>query len=69
MARGLHLLALAGLSPQVVTETLWCLAQAEPPRLPRRITVLTTGAGRSLAQSLLPKALGRLAAQLGTEFP
>lgn len=69
MARDLHLLALAGLSPQVVTETLWCLAQATPPRLPCRITVLTTSAGRSLGEALLREALARLAAQLGTVLP
>jgi CRISPR-associated protein (TIGR02584 family) len=69
MARGLHLLALAGLSPQVVTETLWCLARAEPSRLPQRITVVTTGAGHALALALLPCALHRLAAQLGTPLP
>ncbi len=69
MARGLHLLALAGLSPQVVTETLWCLAKSDPPRLPQRITIVTTSAGRSLANQLLPAALARLAAQIGTEFP
>lgn len=69
MARPLHLLALAGLSPQVVTETIWCLAQAAPPRLPRRITVLTTAAGRSHAEALLPSALASLGDQLGTELP
>jgi CRISPR-associated protein (TIGR02584 family) len=69
MLRPLHLLALAGLSPQVVTETIWCLAKGEPPRLPRRITVLTTGAGRGIAEALLPRALARLSAQLGTELP
>ncbi len=69
MARGLHLLALAGLSPQVVTETLWCLAKANQPRLPGRITVVTTGAGRSLGAAVVPGALARLAAQLGKELP
>ncbi|MCX7685117.1 MAG: CRISPR-associated ring nuclease Csm6 [Acetobacteraceae bacterium] len=69
MARGLHLLALAGLSPQVVTETVWCLAKADPPRIPQRITVLTTGAGRSLGEGVLPGALARLAAQLGQALP
>lgn len=69
MARGLHLLALAGLSPQVVTETIWCLAKAEAPRLPQRITVMTTGAGRCAAEDVLPRALARLAAQLGRDLP
>lgn len=69
MARGLHLLALAGLSPQVLTETLWCLANADRPRLPRRITVVTTGAGCSLGAAVVPGAIARLAAQLGADLP
>ncbi|GGG15796.1 hypothetical protein GCM10010964_00110 [Caldovatus sediminis] len=69
MTRPLHLLALAGLSPQVVTETIWCLAQGPSPRLPRRITVLTTGAGREVAEKLLPPALRQLGAQLGAALP
>ncbi|WP_158295565.1 CRISPR-associated ring nuclease Csm6 [Crenalkalicoccus roseus] len=67
--RPLHLLALAGLSPQVVTETIWCLARRRPPRLPSRITVLTTAAGRPLAERLLPPALRDLSAALGAGLP
>lgn len=69
MARPLHLLALAGLSPQVVTETIWCLAQDPSPRLPHRITVLTTRAGHDLARTLLPPALQALGRQLGSGLP
>lgn len=67
--RPLHLIALAGLSPQVVTETIWCLAQRTPPRLPQRITVITTGAGQAMASRLLPNALAELAGVLGTTLP
>lgn len=69
MARQLHLLALAGLSPQVVTETIWCLARSTPPRLPQRITVLTTAAGRAHAEGVLPSALAALGRQLGADLP
>lgn len=69
MARPLHLLALTGLSPQVVTETIWCLARHPSPRLPQQITVLTTGAGRELAMELLPPALDELGRQLGVSLP
>jgi CRISPR-associated protein NE0113 (Cas_NE0113) len=44
------LLALCGLSPQVVTETLYALAVEEaPPFLPTRIEILTTEEGRQRA--------------------
>ncbi|MCX7930937.1 MAG: CRISPR-associated ring nuclease Csm6 [Rhodovarius sp.] len=69
MVRPLHLLALAGLSPQVVTETIWCLAQGPTPRLPQRITVLTTAAGRAAAEQVLPAALRALGRQLGVGLP
>lgn len=48
------LLALCGLSPQVVTETLYALAvERAPPFLPNRIEVLTTEEGRQRALLLL----------------
>ena len=44
------LLALCGLSPQVVTETLYALAvEHSPPYLPTRIEILTTEEGRQRA--------------------
>jgi CRISPR-associated protein (TIGR02584 family) len=52
------LLALCGLSPQVVTETLYALAVAQtPPFLPTRIEILTTEEGRqrTLLQLLDPE--------------
>ncbi|MCX8134569.1 MAG: CRISPR-associated ring nuclease Csm6 [Roseococcus sp.] len=69
MSRPLHLLALAGLSPQVVTETVWCLAQGPARRLPQRITVLTTAAGRAAGEPALPEALRALGRQLGAALP
>ena len=48
------LLALCGLSPQVVTETLYALAvERAPPFRPNRIEVLTTEEGRQRALLLL----------------
>ena len=39
------LLAVTGLSPASVTETIWALAQAKPPILPTRVVFITTGIG------------------------
>ncbi len=43
------LLAVTGMSPAIITETIWALAHpapGEPPVLPHRVIVLTTTAGR-----------------------
>jgi CRISPR-associated protein (TIGR02584 family) len=40
------LLALLGMSPAVLTETLWALAQEHPRVLPDEVIVVTTGRGR-----------------------
>jgi CRISPR-associated protein (TIGR02584 family) len=40
------LLAVTGMSPAILTETAWALAQENPPVLPDRIAVLTTTAGK-----------------------
>lgn len=43
------LLSVAGLTPQVITETLWALTQrSNPPFVPAEIHVLTTSAGAEL---------------------
>jgi CRISPR-associated protein (TIGR02584 family) len=39
------LLAVTGLSPAIVTETLWALAHEKPAILPRRVLFLTTATG------------------------
>ena len=40
------LLALSGLSPAVLTESVWALAHEAPPLVPSRVVVLTTRRGR-----------------------
>lgn len=53
-AQGHTLLCVTGLTPQVVTETLYALAQEGPGALPDRIEVITTTEGRRrLALTLL----------------
>jgi CRISPR-associated protein (TIGR02584 family) len=41
------LLAVTGMSPAILTETIWTLAQESPAVLPDRIVVLTTTAGKN----------------------
>jgi CRISPR-associated protein (TIGR02584 family) len=40
------LLAVTGMSPAILTETVWALAQENPPVVPDRVVVLTTTAGK-----------------------
>jgi len=40
------LLAVTGMSPAVLTETVWALAHEKPPLVPSRVIVLTTRTGR-----------------------
>jgi CRISPR-associated protein (TIGR02584 family) len=40
------LLAVTGMSPAVLTETVWALAQESPPIIPDRVVVVTTTDGR-----------------------
>jgi CRISPR-associated protein (TIGR02584 family) len=40
------LLAVTGMSPAVLTETVWALAHENPPVIPDRVIVVTTAAGR-----------------------
>ncbi len=50
------LIALCGLTPQVITETIWALGHRKPPVLPEEIWVLTTAAGKdACARTLLGK--------------
>lgn len=69
------LLAVAGLSPQVVTETIWALAQGDPGLLPTELHLLTTEEGARRAELLLvgtedhPGALAALATDLGSALP
>jgi CRISPR-associated protein (TIGR02584 family) len=41
------LLAVTGMSPAILTETVWALAQENPPVLPDRVVVLTTTVGKN----------------------
>lgn len=63
------LLAVTGMSPQVVTETLWALAVGQdPPFVPTEIHLVTTGTGeRLLREGLLAPGgpLGGLCADYG----
>ncbi len=48
------LVAVTGLSPQIVTETLYALAVGrEPPFVPTKVRIITTEKGAELAKSLL----------------
>ncbi len=47
------LLAVTGLSPQIVTETVYALSQSAPPFVPTEVHVLTTEKGASRAQLTL----------------
>ena len=56
-ARDVVLLAVTGLSPAVVTETLWALAHEKPRVLPRRVEFLTTATGaRRIGEMLFSPA-------------
>lgn len=47
------LLAVTGLSPAIVTETLWALASETPRILPERVIFLTTATGAAIIESQL----------------
>ena len=66
--RPLSLLAVTGLSPQVVTETIWAIARRTPRRLPSRITLLTTEDGANAASRGLPSAMIALGCELGQDL-
>ncbi len=44
------LFAVTGMSPAIITETVWALAHEKPPIIPDRIVVVTTAAGRAAIQ-------------------
>lgn len=53
------LFAVSGMSPAVLTETVWALAQEHKPVCPSRVVVLTTTAGRAaLVRELLTPVAG-----------
>ena len=57
----LILLAVTGMSPGVLTETVWALAKESPPSIPDRVVVITTPRGKELLDRELrtPVAPGR----------
>lgn len=44
------LFAVTGMSPAIITETVWALAHETPPVIPDRVVVVTTAAGRAAIQ-------------------
>jgi len=50
--RDVVLLAVTGMSPAVLTETIWALAQEQRPVVPSRVIVLTTVRGRDSLRAL-----------------
>jgi CRISPR-associated protein (TIGR02584 family) len=51
------LLAVTGMSPPIITETVWALAHEEPPVIPLRVVVVTTQAGaKAVSQELFTPA-------------
>ena len=47
------LLAVTGMSPAVLTETVWALAKETPPVIPDRVVVITTTQGRAAIEQNL----------------
>jgi len=60
---------MTGLSPQVVTETIWALNRREPGVFFIAMTLLTTASGAAAAARLLPQGLRALEAHLGRALP
>jgi CRISPR-associated protein (TIGR02584 family) len=58
------LVALCGLTPQVVTETLWALGQQRPAIVPEKVWIITTRSGREACERLLFGKNGKLASYL-----
>lgn len=54
------LLTLCGLTPQVITETLWALAHQQPPVVPEEIWIFTTRSGREICRRTLLGPTGKI---------
>jgi len=57
------LLAVTGLSPAIVTETVWALAKGKPPALPGRVVFITTGVGATKIKEQLHTPLAAFGGQ------
>jgi CRISPR-associated protein (TIGR02584 family) len=57
------LIAVTGLSPAIVTETVWALAQEKPRTLPQRVVFITTATGAAKIHEQLHTALPGLGGQ------
>lgn len=53
------LLSVTGMTPAVLTETLWALAHENPPVIPDRVVVVTTPRGRELMEREIFTPLGQ----------
>lgn len=63
------LLCVVGLTPQVVTETLWALAvQADPPFVPNELVIVTTSQGAERIELMLTDGR-RILDQLARDWP
>ena len=51
--RKIFLYAITGLSPAVLTETIWCLAMQKIPVFPDRLIVFTTQTGKEKLTELV----------------
>ncbi|MBM4260794.1 MAG: TIGR02584 family CRISPR-associated protein [Deltaproteobacteria bacterium] len=63
------LIALCGLTPQVITETLWALAHQRPAVVPHEVKVVTTDSGKAACERLLFGKKGKLASYLREYAP
>ena len=64
------LLIAVGNSPQVITETVYCLArQVNPPLLPAQVEAVTTAAGENATRALLEGEGGRIDFRTGRPYP
>jgi len=63
------LLCVSGLSPQIVTETLYALAHADRPFLPTEVHLITTAEGARLAKAALLHPDGGQFSALQADYP
>lgn len=61
MPQEIILLAVTGMSPAIITETIWALAHEEPAQIPHRVIAVTTSRGRDQIQKHLFQPTEQLA--------